>query len=97
MPEMQRPPWWPTPLTWVFLAILAFDLAVLLLAFHTGSTGSDAAGNAMGSAFRRAFVGLGAIAVGVIALLFLVIPYRTSRIVMTVLLGLVSSVLPVLL
>lgn len=81
MSDVHRPPWRHTPLTWVFL----------------NSTGSDAAGNTMGSAFKRAFVELGAIAVGSVALLFLVIPHRSTRIVMTVLLGLISLVLPVLL
>ena len=89
--------WRPSPLSWWFLAITGFDALILLIASGVRSSGSDAAGNGMANAFQAAFVEAGAFLVGILALLFLILRKRGIRIALTVLLVMVSFMLPMLL
>jgi hypothetical protein len=93
----RRRGWRPSPLGWWFLAITSFDALMLLIASGVRSSGNDAAGNGMANAFRAAFVEAGAVLIGILALLFLIIWHRGIRIALTVLLILVSLMLPMLL
>lgn len=95
--EPVRSRWKPSPLACWFLAILVFDVSMLLLASGVRSTGNDAAGNGMVEAFREAFVEAGAILLAILSLLFVVIRHRGVRIGLMVALVLSSLLLPVLL
>ncbi len=80
--------WWPpSVLSWCFIAVLTADAATLLRASGIKFSSSDAAGNAMSDGLQAAFVGAAASVVGVVALLFLVIPNRLVRIALSVLLA----------
>jgi len=89
--------WRPSPLGWWFLAITGFDALILLLASGVRSSGNDAAGNGMANAFQAAFVEAGACVVAILALFFLILRQRGIRIALTVLLVMVSFMLPMLL
>lgn len=91
-------PWWrPASLTCWFLAILAFDAVILLVASGVRSSGNDAAGNGMGNAFRELFIQAGAVIVGFLALVFVVVRHRRIRIGLIVTLVLVTLSLTTLL
>jgi hypothetical protein len=91
-------PWWrPSLLTGWFLALVAIDALILLIASGVTSSGSDAAGNGLANAFQTAFVQAGALLVGCLTLLFVVVRHKGTRIGLTVMLGLVTLPLPMLL
>jgi cell division protein FtsW (lipid II flippase) len=91
-------PWWrPSPLACWFFAIAGFDALMLLLASGVSSSGNDAAGNGMANAFREVFVQAGAVLVGCIAALFVIVRHRGTRIGLIVTLVLLSLLLPILL
>lgn len=92
----RRRGWRPSPLGW-FLAITSFDALLLLIASGVRSSGNDAAGNGMANAFQAAFVEASALLICILALLFLIIRHRGICIALTVLLVLVSLMLPMLL
>ncbi len=96
-PEPVRPGCKPSPLACWFLAILAFDVSMLLLSCGVRSTGNDAAGNGMADAFRQAFVEAGAILLAILTLLFVVIRHRGVMIGLIVALVLCSLLFPMLL
>lgn len=80
-------PWWkPSSLTVWFFGIILLDAVILRAASGVTSSGNDAAGNGMASAFRSVFVEAGAWFVGCLALLFLLIWHRGIRIALVVLL-----------
>lgn len=89
--------WRPSPLGWWFLVILGFDALILLIASGVRSSGSDAAGNGLANAYQEVFVEVGAVLVGILALLFLIIRHRGIRIGLFVLLVLLTLMLPMLL
>ena len=91
-------PWWrPSPLTCWFLAIMTFDAVILIVALGVRSSGNDAAGNGMGNAFRELFVQAGAVIVGFLALVFVIVRHRGTRIGLIVTLVLVTLLLTTLL
>lgn len=86
-----------SPLAGWFLAIVAFDALILLIASGVGSSGNDAAGNGMANAFQMAFVEAGAFLVGCLALLFVVVRHKGIRIGPMAMLVLTTLMLPMLL
>lgn len=91
-------PWWhPSPISGCFIGIVLLDAALLLIAFNVTFSSSDGAGNGLAMAIQQAFVELGAIAVGVVAFLFLVIRHRVIRITLTLILGVMTLPLMLLL
>lgn len=91
-------PWWkPAPLTCWFLAIMAYDAVILLVASGVRSSGNDAAGNGIGNAFRELFVQAGAVIVGLLALVFVIVRHGGTRIGLLVTLVLVTLLLMTLL
>ena len=85
-----RPRWKPSPLACWFFAIVAFDALILLVASGVGSSGNDAAGNGMTDGFREAFVQAGAVLTGCLALLFVVVRHKGTRIGLVATLALVT-------
>jgi len=92
--DPSRSLWWaPTPLTWVFTTLFAIDALMLLIASGVGISGNDAAGNGMANAFQEVFVEAATVLVACLALLFLLIRHRGTRIG----LALITLMLPMLL
>jgi hypothetical protein len=82
----------PTRLTKWMWALVVWNGLLLWIALGgpRGGYNSDAAGNGMASAFQSAFVELGAIVVGLLALLFVAVRVRGIRIALLCALALVS-------
>lgn len=96
--KLCKKPWWtPSSLSCWFIAIVVFDAVILLVASGVRSSGSDAAGNGIANAFQTAFVETGALLVGCIALLFLIVRHKKIRIGLTVMLVLITLALSMLL
>jgi hypothetical protein len=71
--------WRPSPLTLWFLAIVAFDAVMLILAMGIITTGNDPAGNGMVDGVRQGFAQLSAGVLALLTLIFLVIRHRGIR------------------
>ena len=96
--DVEERPWWrSTLLAGWFVAIVAVDALILLIASGVGSSESDAAGNGMANAFQTAFVEAGASLVGSLVLPFVVVRHTGTRIGLVATLVLVTLLLPILL
>jgi hypothetical protein len=89
--------WRASPLASWFLVIFTFDALILALASGVVSSGNDAAGNGMVDALREVLVQAGALLLCISAVLFLIVRRNGFRVGLTVMLGLTSLLLPVLL
>jgi hypothetical protein len=77
--------WRPKPLPLWFFAIVVLDAVILRAASGVHSSGNDAAGNGLASAFRSAFVEGGSYLLGFLALVFVVLRHKGFRIALLVL------------